>query len=121
MSTPTFDPALRSYYREESERVRRDFEGDGSGRECTQGRVRVVDKLLLQLWAQQPALQSMAGYAMVALGGYGRGALYPHSDIDLLFLCETRVCDTRKRPRTFHLPGTLGHGTACQPYDAHRR
>src|SRR5664279_297635 len=97
MSTPTFDPALRSYYREESDRIRRDFEGDGSGRECIQGRARVVDKLLLQLWAQQPALQSTAGYAMVALGGYGRRALYPHSDIDLLFLCENEALRGRAK------------------------
>ena len=88
MSTPTFDPALRSYYKEESDRIRRDFEGDSSGRECTQNRTQLVDKLLLQLWVQQPGLYSATGYAMVALGGYGRQALYPHSDIDLLFLCE---------------------------------
>src|SRR5664279_5595303 len=88
MSTPTFDPALRSYYKEESDRIRRDFEGDSSGRECTQNRTQLVDKLLLQLWVQQPDLYSTTGYAMVALGGYGRQALYPHSDIDLLFLCE---------------------------------
>ena len=56
MSTPTFDPALRSYYKEESDRIRRDFEGDGSGRECTQSRTQLVDKLLLQLWVQQPAV-----------------------------------------------------------------
>lgn len=94
MSTPTFDPALRSYYKEESERIRRDFEGDGSGRECTQGRARLVEKLILQLWAQQPLL-STAGFAMVALGGFGRGFLYPHSDIDLLFLCESEGLRTR--------------------------
>ena len=88
MSTPTFDPALRSYYKEESDRVRRDFESDGSGRSCTKDRTQLVDKLLLQLWAQQRSLQSNTGYALAALGGFGRRALYPHSDIDLLFLCE---------------------------------
>ena len=88
MSTPTFDPALRSYYKEESERIRRDFEADGRGRVCTQGRTLLVDRLLCQLWSQQPTLHGAEGYAIVALGGYGRRTLYPHSDIDLLFLCD---------------------------------
>ena len=88
MSTPTFDPALRSYYKEESERIRRDFEADGRGRVCTQGRTLLVDRLLCQLWSQQPTLHDAEGYAIVALGGYGRRTLYPHSDIDLLFLCD---------------------------------
>jgi [protein-PII] uridylyltransferase len=88
MSTPTFDPALRSYYKEESERIRRDFEAEGRGRVCTQGRALLVDRILCQLWSQQPALHGAEGYAIVALGGYGRRTLYPHSDIDLLFLCD---------------------------------
>ena len=88
MSTPTSDPALRSYYREESDRIRRDFEADGVGRSCVEQRSQVVDKLLQQLWTQSSFSQSNSGYALVALGGYGRRALFPHSDIDLLFLCE---------------------------------
>ena len=91
MSTPTSDNALRSYYNEESERVRRDFEGNGSGRTCIQERTALVEKLLFPLWKQQPALSSSAGFALVALGGFGRQSLYPHSDIDLLFLCENEV------------------------------
>jgi [protein-PII] uridylyltransferase len=97
MSTPTFDPALRSFYKEESDRVRRDFEADGSGRSCILERSRVVDKLLLHLWEQQPGLRSNSSFALVALGGYGRQALYPHSDIDLLFLCENEVLRARAK------------------------
>lgn len=97
MSTPTFDPALRSFYKEESDRVRRDFEANSSGRACTQDRTQVVDKLLLHLWEHQPALRANAGFALVALGGFGRRALYPHSDIDLLFLCENEVLRTRAK------------------------
>jgi [protein-PII] uridylyltransferase len=97
MSTPTFDPALRSFYREESDRLRRDFEANGSGRACTRDRTQVVDKLLFHLWEQQPALRSNAGFALVALGGFGRRALYPHSDIDLLFLCENEALRARAK------------------------
>jgi len=97
MSTPTSDSALRSYYHEESERVRRDFESNGSGRACTQERVQLVDRLLLHLWEQQPALHSNSGFALLALGGFGRRALYPHSDIDLLFLCENEAQRARAK------------------------
>ena len=97
MSTPTFDPALRSYYKQESERIRRDFASEGAGRACTQGRSQVVDKLLYHLWAQQPGLHSAPGFALVALGGYGRRSLFPHSDIDLMFLCENEVLRTKAK------------------------
>jgi len=97
MSTPTFDPALRSFYKEGSDRVRRDFEANGSGRSCVQDRTQIVDKLLLHLWEQQHALCSNTGFALVALGGFGRRALYPHSDIDLLFLCENETLRTRAK------------------------
>ena len=97
MSTPTFDPALRSFYKEESDRVRRDFEANGLGRSCAQDRTQLVDRLLFHLWEQQPALRSNPGFALVAIGGFGRRALYPHSDIDLLFLCENEALRTRAK------------------------
>ena len=97
MSTPTSDSALRNYYKEETERIQRDFEADRSGRACIKGRAQLVDKLLLQLWAQQTCLHDNPGYALIALGGYGRRALYPHSDIDLLFLCENEGLRSRAK------------------------
>ena len=53
------------------------------------GRAWAVDQILMLAWEQQtwPAIE----LSLVAVGGYGRGELAPHSDIDILLL-------TRKTP-----------------------
>jgi [protein-PII] uridylyltransferase len=59
----------------------------------------LVDALLARVWAlHQPLLDPKINIALVAVGGYGRGELYPHSDVDLLLLLER---DTRDRVRPF--------------------
>lgn len=94
----TFDPALRAFYREESARIFEQFGETVLGRAITGGRSDAVEKLLLGLYAQQEQFHE-PGYALVALGGFGRSALFPHSDIDLLFLCESeRQRDRAKDP-----------------------
>lgn len=44
---------------------------------------KLVDNLLARLWSD---LQKNTYCCLIAVGGYGRGELYPHSDIDLLIL-----------------------------------
>ncbi len=45
------------------------------------GRSRLVDRMLCRLWSNA---HMPAGTALIAVGGYGREKLYPHSDIDVL-------------------------------------
>ncbi|MFB9886995.1 [protein-PII] uridylyltransferase [Balneatrix alpica] len=65
-------------------------------RSLINGRAWFLDQLLLQAWRLH-RLPEDGPMSLIAVGGYGRGELHPHSDIDLLVL--------------------QADGVDCQPYE----
>lgn len=79
---------LRETYELETSRIREHFETSADGVEAIHSRAELLDRICRVLWDKYLANHSDAKLALVAVGGYGRGVLFPHSDVDLLFLCE---------------------------------
>ena len=53
-------------------------------------RAKMIDRIIHAAWHHHaPELESVAD--LVAVGGYGRGELHPHSDIDLMLLVEDDI------------------------------
>src|SRR5213595_4001726 len=105
MSTAaTIRMQLRDLYLSESAQTQRDFESTGNGASAIAQRTALVEQILLRLWDEviSPA-GGGSNFALVALGGFGRRALFPHSDVDILFLHADRTTeDTFREPiRTF--------------------
>ena len=84
----TVSSELRDLYARESAAIQQEFAETGDGRSSVARRTALVDVIVVRLWNEIIAAdpKGSRNLALVATGGYGRGWLFPFSDIDLLFL-----------------------------------
>ena len=95
---------FKTFLKVETHRLKLAHRAGAGGRETCRARAVVVDLILCGLWdAARKSLSAQAQkefppLALVALGGYGRGELNPHSDIDFMFLHDGRAVAHQTRP-----------------------
>lgn len=101
-------------YSEDSAAVRgKHFEGAG-GMDTVRAFTGLTDEALRKAFdrvgADMGVARDKAGWALAAVGGYGRGELNPYSDIDVMFLVPHGASDAQKEfpSRTLHLLWDLG-------------
>jgi [protein-PII] uridylyltransferase len=83
-------------YQAESEKIRERFERSHDGQTAILERSNLTDGLISELWNQfSPA--SPERICVAALGGYGRRALFPCSDVDVLFFHESALSEDSQR------------------------
>jgi [protein-PII] uridylyltransferase len=94
---------LRNELRAQRELLYARFERDGNVERLLRGHARAVDGLLAEA-VRSTGLPTDA--VLVAVGGYGRGELFPHSDVDVLILVAAEP-DTAAQSAIENLVGTL--------------
>jgi [protein-PII] uridylyltransferase len=100
----------KTFLKVETHRLKLLHRSGAGGVEVCQGRAAILDVLLRYLWeAARSSLSPQAQkefppLALVAIGGYGRAELNPHSDIDFMFLHDGKlVAGNRPLPQLSRL------------------
>ncbi len=94
----------KSFLKVQTHRLKIEHRAGGDGRKICEARAAILDALLRHLWNSAKASLSLQAQkefpsiALVAIGGYGRAELNPHSDIDFMFLHEGQVAVGKPLP-----------------------
>ena len=94
----------KNFIKVESHRLKLQHRAGADGREICQARAAIMDALIQHLWESAKSGLSGTGQkgspeiALVAIGGYGRAELNPHSDIDFMFLQEGQISGGKPLP-----------------------
>src|SRR5208337_4353667 len=94
----------KTFLKVETHRLKLLHRSGGGGLEVCRARAAILDALLRSLW--QIAKSSLSAQAqdefppltLVAIGGYGRAELNPHSDVDFMFLHDGQIAAGRALP-----------------------
>ncbi len=94
-------PTLKEFLSISNDYLKYEFKKGTNVRNLVQARARHIDKMLITLWrhlelVDKPGQAQSNHLALIAVGGYGRGELHPHSDIDLLVLSRAELSTLQK-------------------------
>jgi len=84
----------RSHLKREQTRLEKAFLENTNPNSLLKNHTRLIDHLLMDVW-QKSGLSTEV--CLIAVGGYGRGELFPHSDIDLLILMPDNATETQNK------------------------
>ncbi len=77
--------AFRTELKEAHAELEERFRADESVEILVHARAELIDAMLREVWRSQLP-DGYGSWTLAAVGGYGRGELHPHSDVDILIL-----------------------------------
>src|ERR1700752_5173220 len=91
----------KAFLKQENAQLQALHREGAKGREVCHARATLLDVLLRHILESVRARlereqMTLPNFALVAIGGYGRGELNPFSDIDIMFLHETELTASGK-------------------------
>ena len=103
LAVPDDCAVWREGLHQQREKIRADFKSRGDPFRALAAHSQAVDEVLRDIWK---ATRQSSACCLIAVGGYGRGLLYPYSDVDVLILLPTDA-DRETRSRVETLVGRL--------------